>query len=68
MKHPKVLARKQLPAKLPILNTLVFYLILDKFHAPQWLWGAVGLLMLLTWGVCIYVIATQQQIELEALK
>jgi hypothetical protein len=39
MKKTKVIARKNLPAKFPILSTVVAYLLLDKLNAVDLVWG-----------------------------
>ena len=49
MKKTTVLSPENLPTRFPIAWTLVYVFALDKWNAPQWLWGAVGLLILLMW-------------------
>lgn len=60
----KVVSRKNLPAKLPIYSTAVAYLLLDKFHAADWVWGVIGTLYTLIWIICIVAIVKQEQVEL----
>jgi len=57
----KVIARKHLPAEIPVIPTLVWYLFLDRLHAPGWAWGAIGVLLLISWIVNIVRMATQEE-------
>lgn len=67
MKHPKVLHPKHLPGRLPLLQTLLWYLFLDKIHAPGWVWGVMGTLMVLVWAVSIYNLIVEEKVELKEL-
>lgn len=67
MTPPKVLSRKQLPTRYPVLQTLILYFILDRYHAQGWVWGAVGLLAVLIWAACIHRGWTEKEIELKEL-
>jgi hypothetical protein len=67
MKHPKVIKLNQLPAKLPVVATIAWFLFLERFHAPQWLWGIAGFLAVLFWGACIYAMCVQEQVQLKEL-
>lgn len=49
----KALSLKNAPRRLPLWQIAVWGLLLDRFDAPGWLWGAVGLLAVL---VLIYAI------------
>jgi hypothetical protein len=53
MKKRKVISHKNLPAKLPTVLTFMVYILLDKFNAPQWLWGGLGAVMLVLWVATI---------------
>jgi len=33
----------------PLLSSIVAYLALDIYHAPEWLWGVLGALMAAGW-------------------
>jgi hypothetical protein len=68
MKHPKVLSFKQFPTRPPITQTLVVYLMMDKFHAPGWLWGVVITLWVIIWATVIYMMAVQESTEIAELK
>lgn len=65
MKKPKkVLKANNLPSRLPIWTTLVTWLALDYWKAPQWLYGAAGFLFFILWLNAIDGIATEEKIDL----
>lgn len=68
MKHTKVIKLNQLPSRLPIVQTIAWGLLLDRFHAPAWLWGAMGVLFLIVWIGAIVAMWTETPIELKELK
>lgn len=53
-----------LPPKLPALGTLVIYMALDYFHAPQWLWGAAVVVLAIVWIVMIVALANAKYVDL----
>jgi len=60
----KVIARKNTPTGLPIFTTVVIYLMLDKFHAAPWVWGAVGTLLIIIWIAAIIRICTEKSVDI----
>lgn len=66
MKTIKVIARKQLPVKPPIIGTVVILLVLDRFNAPQAVWGAAFVLILIYWITVIYLLQHQEDVKLKA--
>jgi hypothetical protein len=44
MKKRKVIKRSNLKSRSPISTGIVFYLMLDKLNAREWIWGVIGLL------------------------
>ncbi len=54
MQAKKVLSEDNLPARLPLFQTLTLWLFLREIHAPQWVWGSLGVLFLVFWigAVC----------------
>lgn len=50
--------------KLPLTRTLIAYLCLDKWNAPEWLWGVIGVLYLLIWIIAIIDFWNKEQIDL----
>lgn len=67
MKHPKVISRGQFPARLPTVATIAWFLLLERFHAPQWLWGIAAFLAVIFWGACIYAMYVQEPVQLREL-
>ena len=56
----KVLDRKYLSPVLPVTNTAVVYLLLDKFNAPDLVWGIMGTLYLILWVLTIILASTSE--------
>lgn len=59
----KVVSRKNLPSSLPILTTAVIYLLLDKFHVSDVIWGAFGVIVVLMWVGALVSITKQNQVN-----
>ncbi|WP_421977847.1 hypothetical protein [Roseivirga seohaensis] len=53
MEKRNVISRKNLPKNLPFMGTLTCILALDYWNAPEWLWGVIGALLLISWIVVI---------------
>ena len=68
MANSKVVSFKNLPARLPFTQTVLAYLLLDKFHAPGWVIGTVWTLVGIIWIATIYGIIHQDQVELNELR
>lgn len=64
MPKNKVIKMNNLPTRLPFVATLVYYLVLDRFNAPGWVWGAVGVLMLLVWILAIVNLMREEDVDL----
>lgn len=64
MKPKKVLKANNLPSRYPIFPTIVTWLALDHWNAPQWMYGACGLLFVIFWLNAIYNNVTQEEIDL----
>jgi len=45
----KTIKNSNLPAKLPIGSTIMYYMALDYYKAPEWLWTLATLLFSLIW-------------------
>jgi hypothetical protein len=58
-----VIHSKNLPTKLPVWQTLTTWLALERGNAPEWLWGAAGLLFLTVWAVSIYGLIKEERID-----
>ena len=60
MKKLQVINRKFLPTSLPLTSTLVFWLALDHWNAPGWLYGIVAFIMVIAWIVAIIAIYKEE--------
>ena len=60
----KVVANKNLPVPMPLQFSLICYLLLDKFQAAGWAWGAVGVILALLWIVYFIAIFSTEQVDL----
>lgn len=67
MKRPKVIKRNQLPTHLPVVGTMTWFLFLDHFHAPEWVWAVWGTIWTIGLAICIWVVCIQKQTELKEL-
>ena len=63
MKKINKIGFQYLPAKLPVSSTAVTWLLLDRFQAPQWAWGAAGVWFLLVWIICLVAVWNQNLVH-----
>lgn len=64
MKPKKVISHKNLPSKLPVFQTIVLWLFLDRLNAPSWLMGAIGAVWLILFVAAIYLVNHQQEVDI----
>ena len=64
MKKKNVLANNSLPTRPPIIFTAVVYLLLDKFHAVEWMWGAAGVFIVLLWIGAFVAVLNEEHVDL----
>jgi hypothetical protein len=64
MKELKVLKRNNLPTRLPLWQSVTCLLALEHYHAPEWLYGVMGLFFLLIWVASIVMLVKEKQIDL----
>jgi len=64
----KVISSRCLPAKLPLMSSIVIWLLLDRLHCDQWVWGAVGVMFAFLWVLAIYLVWSQKQVDIFAGK
>ena len=64
MKYTKVVSRDNLPKQLPLWQTIIMYLFLDKMKPPSWVYGAIGCLYLILWVVGIILVVKQKQVDI----
>lgn len=67
MKHSKVISHKHLPSRLPIMTTIVIWLLLDRLHPPGWYWGVVITLVAILWIGGIVSITHETETKLSEL-
>lgn len=60
----KVISRKNLPARPPVLLTAVVYLFLDKFQASGVVWGVVFTILALFWIAWIIALFKEEDINI----
>lgn len=49
MKPRRVIDASCLPLRMPLLPSIVLWLLLDRLQAPGFVWGIVGTIMALLW-------------------
>lgn len=49
MTKRKVLALRSIQSRPPLIFTLLMWVMLDHFDPAGWMWGAVGVLVILLW-------------------
>lgn len=62
-KKRKVINPQNMPINMPILNTMVFYLMLEHLNSPGYVWGVIGTVVILGWIVWIIDILTRETLE-----
>lgn len=62
MKLRSVVSWKSLPVKPPTMLTVVAGLVLDRVHAPSWVWGVTATVVAFLWiGFVISVFNEEQK-------
>ncbi len=62
----KRISISNLPASLNLTHLFVWGLLLDRFNAPAWLWGAVGLLAVAILAAGVYNLSKAEPIDIVA--
>lgn len=62
----KELKNANMPSRPPIISTLVVWMALDHWHAPMWLYGALGTLYLFIWVGLIYAMFSSESVDIIA--
>lgn len=60
----KVISRKNLPSQSPLPGTALWTTVLHYWNAPQWLWGAMGLIFLLVWIRWVILIIKEKPVDI----
>lgn len=63
MKSKKVIKKSNLPARSPILGTIVYVLAMDYWNAPQWFWGVAISFMALIWIAWIALLIMEEGVD-----
>ena len=63
-KKIRVLADNNFPVRCPIWKTITCWLALEHLNAPQWIYGAVGLLNLFLWVTYIRVKRYEESVDI----
>jgi hypothetical protein len=60
----KVIEYNNLPAHLPIVGSIAFWLLLDRLNVPGWAWGVYWTLISII-AICeIYIAVEQEKIDI----
>jgi hypothetical protein len=65
MPKKKVISRQNIKPNPPTYSTLTLWLVLKVTEAPEWVWGAVGLLVVAVWIMWIYDSVTNAHEEVD---
>lgn len=60
----KVLALSCFPMRMPLFETATLFLVVDRFQSPEWVWGAVGVFVVLLWCAFIYDRVTTEEVDI----
>lgn len=58
-----VIAEKNIPLRAPLYQTLVVGMVLDRFQAPQWLWGLIVMFFIFLWVGFFCARSIQEQVD-----
>lgn len=62
----KVIKRSNLPVRLPILHTLVWWLVFERLDAAGWVWGATGAVIVILWIAVIIGAVREEDVDVIA--
>jgi len=60
-----VFSRVNLPSRWPIWETAILWLLFDRLSLPQWVLGAVGVLVVIWWFAIVVSKSTQKQVKVK---
>ncbi len=60
----KYLKSNNLPPRVSILWPIVWWLVLERFNAPMWLFGAMGVLILISYVGEVYRLWTGTAVDI----
>lgn len=64
MKKINVINNVNLPARNPIVAIFLWYLVFDKFNAPEWLYGVFGVFYFFVLGTWIIAFFCEEPIDI----
>lgn len=64
----KVLDISSFPTRSPLWPMATCFLLLERFSAPQWVWGALGVLFSFLWFAFFYDQFRTEKIKLRELQ
>lgn len=62
-KNPRKFHPNNLPARLPIWPAAIIWLVLDRTQPPGWVWGAVGVFVVLWFIGAVIAFAKEDWID-----
>lgn len=68
MKRRETISYANLPTHLPVMSTLVGWLVLDRTRAPGWVWGVVGTILGLFWIGSIIALFLEDRTDIFAVR
>lgn len=63
MKTRKVIHPSNLPMRPPFLFTGLAYILMDYYEAPDWVFGSVGLFLVLLWIIWVIDVINREHID-----
>ena len=60
----KVIKQKNLPARLPVVTTLLSILCLDYWNAQGWVWGVILTALGLVWIAAFIGLIKQEEVDI----
>ncbi len=63
MEKRQAIDPKNLPGRPPITLTLLVWIALEHWHAPEWAYGMAITFGVLLWGVALYGLFTEEYVD-----
>lgn len=64
MSKRKVVSGKNLPSRFPIKTTAIVFILVDRFGIDGVWLGVIITILVVLWIIMIYVVLTQEQVEI----
>lgn len=59
-----VINRRNLPSRLPVTSTIAWYLFLEHFNTPGWIYGVVFTILGIIWVVSAFFIYLEEPVDI----